>query len=173
MRLRISLAGSKNSYPRFCEKLSGFTLIEVLIVLAIIGLSSAIIFPAMGKGKPQIEIDSAVRKMTSVLKLCRSEAIAKSKEAVFTLEIDKNRYSCDHSKAQYYYFSDIRTKFTTTSKGVMADKLAGKLFFYPDGSSSGGEISLQIGKLNRHLIIDWLIGSVKLRNEKAQAKNEG
>ncbi len=159
-RRRILLAGNSNN--------KGFSLIEVLVVLSIIGLLSSLIIPVFGKGNPQVEINSAASRLASILKLCRSEAIAKNEKRTFVIDVGVNNFYCDSLAKKYSYKQEIETELTTTEKGVAENSLVGKMFFYPDGSSSGANINLKHGDIKRAITVDWITGKVELLSSKVK-----
>jgi prepilin-type N-terminal cleavage/methylation domain-containing protein len=71
----------------------GFTLIELMIVIAIMGIISAISAPNIVKGLPKYRIKRAARDLTSNIRAARSTAIKKSTNTTIVFDLDNNRYS--------------------------------------------------------------------------------
>lgn len=111
--------------------INGFTLIEVLTVLAIISFVAVLIVPRISNGNA-LEGQQSVANYKWELAKARREAIQSGK--LQSISVDDG----------FQYIPAIGQK----KEGIL---------FYPDGSSSGGEI-LEDGKMV--LQIDWLSGRV-------------
>ncbi|MCE9590972.1 MAG: GspH/FimT family pseudopilin [Planctomycetes bacterium] len=70
----------------------GFTLIEVLIVVAIIGIAGAVIVPQMLKAGT-LQIQAAGRMIISDLLIAQNEAVAKQAPRRVVFDVNANRYS--------------------------------------------------------------------------------
>ena len=55
---------------------SGVTLLELLVVMALMGLVAAMAVPMLGGGVSGTELKSSVRQVAAGLRLARSEAVA-------------------------------------------------------------------------------------------------
>lgn len=60
------------------KKSSGFTLIELMVVVAILAVVVAIAAPSFGDLQKDSRLDSAAKNLNSAIRLARSEAIAKN-----------------------------------------------------------------------------------------------
>jgi general secretion pathway protein H len=49
-----------------------------------------------------------------------------------------------------------------TAAHEAADDRVGSIRFFPDGSSTGGRISLSSGKSIHTVVVDWLTGHVRI-----------
>ena len=65
---------------------SGFTLIEVMIVVAIIGIASALAIPSYVKWKAQHDLREAVSEFSSDLNLARVVAMNRNRQATVTIQ---------------------------------------------------------------------------------------
>jgi len=76
----------------------GFTLIEVIIVVVIIGAAIGLAAPRIGKSLGKMRLKSTVRKFSAVLRYTRQMAISRKKE--YTVTILSNE---DDAVSQYKY----------------------------------------------------------------------
>jgi len=84
----------------------GFTLIELMIVIAIMGIISAISAPNIVKGLPKYRLKRAARDITSNIRGARSIAIKTKKDVPIQFDLDKHRYSIN---GKWYPNADITT----------------------------------------------------------------
>ncbi len=71
------------------ERRSGYTLIELLIVMAVIAMVAAVGIPLFARSLDRAELKSAAGEMASLMRLARQEAIAR--KTVFSTVIDPAR----------------------------------------------------------------------------------
>ena len=95
----------------------------------------------------------------------------KGEDAVFELDTAKNTYQITGRKKSYQIPESIELSLFTTATETLDDN-AGRIRFFPDGSATGGRVTL-IGQ-NQTLVIDinWLTGEIKLgdKDEVDQAR---
>lgn len=71
----------------------GFTLIELMIVIAILGIISAISAPNIVRGLPKYRLNRAARDIASNIRQARSTAIKRSQTVIVEFDLAKHRYS--------------------------------------------------------------------------------
>ena len=70
----------------------GFTLAELMVVVAIIGLGTVTVSMSFDSFVPKERLNTAVRGMTAVLRETRSQAISRSLEFFVEYDLDEERY---------------------------------------------------------------------------------
>lgn len=143
---------------------SGFTLIEMLIVIAISATVLATLVPNFSPAIERTKLHAAARDVSSALRHCRGYAMIKGEDAVFELDTANNVYKITGRKKSYSIPESIELSLFTTTTETLSDN-SGRIRFFPDGSATGGRVTL-IGK-NQTLVIDinWLTGEIKLGNK--------
>ncbi len=71
---------------------SGYTLIEVLIVVTIMGISAAILIPSLGDANV-LRIQAAVRTLVSDITFAQTDALGYQQRRAIVYNEDENRYS--------------------------------------------------------------------------------
>jgi general secretion pathway protein H len=139
----------------------GVTLLELLIVLAIMALGAALVVPMLGSGVSNTELRSAARQLASGLRLARSEAVAQRRETFLVLDVAGRRFKVDRDIQEHALNKGIELKLFTAQKDLVDDKV-GSIRFYPDGGSNGGRITVASGDRKYEVDVDWLTGRVAI-----------
>lgn len=142
---------------RFAQQ--GFTLIELLTVVLIMSIVMSIVGP-MYKGGQKSDLNVLGRKLASELRYARSMAISKGETSAIVFDFAKKNYQLQGKKEQNSLPEEVNAKFTLDLADINSDN--GKIYFYPDGSSSGGIIELE--KAGRHIkvVASWLSGGISV-----------
>jgi len=136
----------------------GFTLLELLVVLAIIGLIVALVPGFMLRSQPRLDIAVAARAIADGLRQARSEAVVRNRSQVFALDVDARVFRAG-DRPPVRIDEDIALSFQTARSQVLEDGV-GQIRFFPDGSSTGGLISVGQGAWQAQVRSDWLTGLV-------------
>jgi general secretion pathway protein H len=143
------------------RKQSAFTLIEILVVLGIIGLALAIIPPVLSRAIPGTQVKSAVRYLAAGLKTARIHAIATQQESTLSLNVKDFTYSIG-DKEKKLHLPDETKMVLVTAESEQTGVKSGVIRFFPDGSSTGGQIKLDYGKSEYVVDVNWLTGKVSV-----------
>jgi general secretion pathway protein H len=127
---------------------AGFTLIEMIVVLAVLALVLGLVITHGPVRSQRLELDGAARHVTGALRLARSRAIAEERTVVFAL--DAGGYRLDRDAP-------------TTWSGNVSPRGDRLVVFTPDGGSSGARIVLDDGERAVAIGVDWLTGRVVVR----------
>jgi general secretion pathway protein H len=139
----------------------GFTLIEMLVVVALMGVAMAVVAGAMGMGLAGQQIRGASRDLVAALRYTRGQAIVKREEQVLLLNVDDKSYRAAGRPTQTLP-EQLNLAIETARQEQISRGEAG-IRFFPDGSSTGGNIELARGDTVWRIDINWLTGEVTLR----------
>src|SRR5437870_4372472 len=78
----------------------GFTLIEVLAVLAILGVAVALVTSYRAPATRALDLRASAAAVASGLRLARSEAILKNRAVTFDLDLASHRFRAGSAGAQ-------------------------------------------------------------------------
>jgi general secretion pathway protein H len=140
---------------------SGVTLLELLIVLAILALVAGMVLPTFGNGVPTSELKSAARQLAAGLRMARSEAVGQKRETFLTVDLEGRRFKIDREPREYPLPPRIGLKLFTAQNDIVNEKV-GAIRFFPDGGSNGGRITVAAGERKFEVDVDWLTGRVAI-----------
>ncbi len=137
----------------------GFTLLELLVVLAIVALVVVIALPRIGAGLPGAALDAGARRIAAGLNEARSLAVVRNRAVRFTLNGAAKRFTVGGGAGAPLPATLGITLITGAAEVVGAAQ--GSIRFFPDGSSTGGRIVLSGRGGTRTIEVDWLTGRIR------------
>lgn len=139
----------------------GFTLIEMLVVMSIMVLAYAMTAPMISAGVSGAELKAAARQVAAGLRKARSEAVAHKNEVALTVDVEQRRFDLSGDTRVYRLPEKIEISLFT-AQSELKDTKTGAIRFYPDGSSTGGRVTLSLGERKYLVDVDWMTGRVKI-----------
>ena len=146
---------------RVARNTAGFTLLEILVVLTLMGLIAAVTIPTFSGGVSTTALKSAAREIAAGLRLARGQAIAQRKEATLELDVAARAFRVLPDPRVHELPREIEIKLYTAQRDLVSDQV-GAVRFYPDGGSNGGRITLAVGERKFDVDVDWLTGRVSV-----------
>lgn len=142
---------------------TGFTLLELLVVLLLLALVYAMAVPMFSAGLPGTELKGATRQLAAGLRQARGQAIKRKEEAVLVLDVEKRNFMISGDRRRYNL--PMKLDFSLfTAQSELQPGGVGAIRFYPDGSSTGGRITVAAGIRKYDINVDWLTGQVTIPN---------
>ena len=139
---------------------TGFTLLELIAVLLILALVAVIVVPSLGGGAA-IELESAARSLAAGLRQTRNHALNDNRSAILALDVDKREFELPgEGRARRLPERVDIVLFTARSEQLGENR--GAIRFFPDGSSTGGRITLSVDGMRYLVDVDWLTGRVSV-----------
>lgn len=142
----------------------GFTLVELLVVMAIMVMAYAMTAPMIAAGLSAVNIKAAARQVASGLRQARSEAVVRNKEVALTLDVEQRQFSSSEEKRIHRIAQEIDISLFT-AQAELVDAKRGAIRFFPDGSSTGGRVTLTRGERKYRVDVDWMTGRVKILDQ--------
>lgn len=145
----------------------GFSLIELLVVMVLIGLTISL-HPTVGSTLfSSLTAETAARRVASDLDMARSRALFENRETLLVIDTADRRYRAAGEDVDMAGPPGLAVSLTTASAERYSNDLGG-IRFYPDGSSSGGRITLDNDGEVYDIIVDWFDGRTRI----AQPSND-
>jgi general secretion pathway protein H len=138
---------------------AGFTLLEMLIVIAILALATAVAMPIFARPSDGVRLQATARDLINALRLTRTMAIARNAEIALAIDVDKRTFASAAIQAQSFG-PDITAELTFAAPEQSAQATGGFRFF-PDGSSSGGDVRLRLRGREARICVNWLTGEAQ------------
>jgi prepilin-type N-terminal cleavage/methylation domain-containing protein len=160
-------------------KNKGFSLVELSVVLVVIGLSVSLIVPSFSRFSKTMELKGAVRKISTILRYCRSEAVNKGQtyQIVFDSDLREVRVQKTESSEEreeelkkegkavrqmYHLPGGINVKEVNIASPQYSSDYP-TIEFYPNGGSNGGSFLLNSEERGGYRIkVHFLTGMVAI-----------
>jgi general secretion pathway protein H len=140
------------------RKAGGFTLVELLVVLAIIGMLITAMPAVVASVQSGVRLKAAARSLADELRASRATAILNHRETRLTLDLATGQYLTTPGGVIRGLPAGVVLKFEgprTEINGGNAD-----IRFFADGTSTGGRIGLAVGNSQHWVVTHWLSGRI-------------
>jgi general secretion pathway protein H len=141
----------------------GFTLLEMMLVLVVAALLAAVAVPNMQPAIATMQLKTAAQDIASALRHTRGQALSQGKEAEFVLNVNRHFYRVAGRRKPYALPESVKLSLFTAD--FLMDEGQGSIVFYPDGSASGGRVTLEGAGKKRLVDVNWLTGNITVREE--------
>jgi len=152
-RMQISKTG-------ICNNNNGFTLLELVLVIFILSIAAAIVYPSIAVFHTA-KINSDAKRIASIIRYLNDTAITTKETSSLKIDLKKGMliYSSAEGKKEEA-FDTVRSA-ALQSKGMLSE---GEiiLFFYPSGAAESMELHLSDSKSNLMVSFNHLSGRVKI-----------
>jgi general secretion pathway protein H len=137
----------------------GFTLLEMLIVLLIVGLMLAFVLERGPMRSAGLTARATAAQLAEGLRLARSQAIAANQPVSLSVDVVRHVWRVGSGPLQLLP-PELGVALYTIAGARLGS--AGFIAFAPDGSSTGGRIELVRGSERLKVGVDWLTGRVSV-----------
>jgi general secretion pathway protein H len=152
------------------DSTGGFTLLELLVVLALVGFLMSLVPSLISAAVPGVKLRVESRDLAASLRKSRNTAIASGVQVDVTINNDPPQYYIDQKEAH-----ELPSAIAVVARDSMdlqygyaplqPEQITNDNFrvrFYPDGSSSGALITLRHEMKAYTVTVDWLLGGVSM-----------
>lgn len=137
----------------------GFTLVELLVVLAIAGMILAVTPPMLSNALPGLQLKAAARQTANALRLTREIAIAQGRPMQWSLDIETGVYRIAPGGRGGTLPAGLEISLLSAAdEGAGAS--SGGIRFFPDGTATGGRVMLARNGHGYQVGVNWLTGRV-------------
>lgn len=158
----------------------GFTLIELIIVLVIIGIASGLVGIMIGRGSSGLEIKTFTKEVSSILRYARNHAVSEKRNYCFVIhkedgeirlyadpaekndseENDEDKEEGAHPLMSRPLPDDILVSINESNEDVQ------DMEFFPYGNSSGGSIKIENEKGTAFYIhVNRITGKIEVEKD--------
>jgi len=139
----------------------GFTLIEILVVLAILGVAMGLIIGRGPMNSRGLQARAAAGAIAQSLRAARAQAIATDHDVQVAFDPARHVFAPDGGRP-VAMAADM--PFAILPPALRGPGTVRLIRFSADGSSTGGEIMLGSGHRRIGITVEWLTGQVKVAN---------
>lgn len=135
-------------------------MVELLVVLVVAALLLSAVPSLFSAAVPGMEMKSAARQVVSTLRLARESAIRRGTDIAVVVDVGAHRLEL----AGYRSLSipeRIRIELDAANEEMLDDQ-RGAIRFFPDGSSTGGRLVLEMKGHGYQVGVSWLTGRIEL-----------
>jgi len=145
VRTKTSTAGNRK----------GFTLLELLVVLVIVGLATAVVAFSAGRMRDNSAFRQEARKIYLTAKHARGVAILERQDVTLRVDEEGNQYWLDYGNNRTSETHAVPKKFPLAGKDI---------FFSPKGNCSGGIIEITNERGKKYAIeVDRVLGTSSIK----------
>ncbi|MET0255111.1 MAG: GspH/FimT family pseudopilin, partial [Luteibacter sp.] len=138
----------------------GFTLFEMLAVILLIGIAAAAVSIPVTQGLASARVNAASGELAAALRWTRAQSIVKGESLALEVDTSAATYRAP-GKSEVRLPKDMRVAITSARED-QANATTGRIRFFPDGSSTGGRITLKRGQREWHVNVAWLTGAIQV-----------
>lgn len=162
--------GMTTFVPATAMSSRGFTLLELLVALAILTGALVVTLPSLTAGSG-VELRAAARTVATALRRTRDRAITRNASEVLTLDLERREMTFAGSPRPRELPSGIEIRLFAARSELIGES-HGAIRFFPDGSSTGGRVTLSNDALRYLVDVDWLTGRVRIFEASAETEIE-
>ncbi|MGV8960536.1 MAG: type II secretion system protein XpsH [Stenotrophomonas sp.] len=141
------------------RRMVGVSLLEMLLVMALIAVTGLLAAMAMSGGWDGMRLRSQSKQLAAQLRYTRTQAIASGVPQRFTIEPHSRRWQGANGRHGELPAS-LAVSFTG-AREVQPQAGVGAIVFFEDGASTGGRIDLRAGPGQWRIEVAWITGQIK------------
>ena len=141
---------------------AGFTLLEILVVLSIASLMLTLVPLAFSGSVDLARSKGAARELAATLQSARSLAVARNRIVEVIFDAHTGSYAAGTDGDARVLPDGVRLQLVELERPADGSD-RGRIRFFPDGSSTGGQLLVHDGTRHFRISVHWLLGRVAVR----------
>jgi general secretion pathway protein H len=138
----------------------GFTLLEVVCVVAIIAILAALVSPILPRGTSRVRLESYALATAAVLKSDRNAAIRRQSQIATGVDVASRLVRSGATSRVVQMPSDVDVEALLSTR--CGPPSGGSIRFFASGMSCGGVIRLSRPGAGYEIRVNWLTGGIEL-----------
>lgn len=138
---------------------AGFSLLELLIALAILALATTIAGVAFSRSSVGFRFDAAAQELALNLREAQARALRSGQDVGLAIDLDKRTYRLQ-ADPSVQLPADVELRVVSAGEVTTGSRPA--IIFSPEGGSTGGSITMRLQDRTAVITVDWLTGAVTL-----------
>ncbi len=131
---------------------------ELLVVLTLVGMMFGLVAFSLARGVSSAEIRNASKEIAASLRYTRSLSIRSREQQTFVVDIENRTWQAGNRNPEPFPREMDITILTARSE--LTGENAGGIRFFPDGSSTGGRVTLTADEREWQVGVEWLTGEI-------------
>jgi general secretion pathway protein H len=140
---------------------AGFTLVEIVCVLAIVALLAALILPAIPRGTSSARLEAYAVEAAAILTADRNAAIRRHVQVATSLDAVARTIRSGATAHAMQLPGDVAFE-ALLAKQCNGRAAGGTIDFFPAGGSCGGTIGLARLGVGFQVRVNWLTGGIEV-----------
>lgn len=130
-------------------------------MLTLIGMLVVLVAPMAVRSLPAMKLRTVAEELRGSLRAARGAAIRQNRESWVVIDLNVNTYRRAAEQSETTLPSGLRMEMTV-ARSELIESGRGRIRFYPDGTSTGGEVRLVSETRALNVKVDWFDGSVSV-----------
>ncbi len=139
----------------------GFSLLELLLVIAIMGMLAAVVLPSLPGALESARLRGSAGEVRATFTLARTLAVSESRSRAVAFDLGRGEYGIDGDPRKWALPEGIRVAALRPGDAAPEGGVL-RVRFYPDGSADEAEVALSSSGGGRlRISVDPLTGIVR------------
>jgi len=144
--------------PARDQRRSGYTLIELTVVLAIVALIVALVAPRLFMPSSAAEIRKAASMIDTAARMARADARMSGRDALVIIDLDAHTVEVAPRGQVRALPGAVEIEARVADSELVGRRAAVR--FLPDGGATGGRFDIEHGRMRGSVNVDWITGKV-------------
>jgi type II secretion system protein H len=136
----------------------GFTLLELLVAMALLSIASVLVLAWLPSMADRLAVDQSARQIDRVLSRAASEAKSTGSDQIVTFDLSGRTPTLVAGNRIVELDPSIEMKWFA-AREVGSDSERSAIVFLATGGASGGSVTLRRGEAQTSIAVDWLTGN--------------